>query len=117
MSEQITDVPGAFTETKGKKEQKKPTVATGKLKYIKGKKQQDTLEALNKQPKKSLYIQAVDGQPPDFNVTINGVQFYIPCGKEVTVPEQVYQIIMERLESEKRLPPAAKELLDKANQV
>ena len=111
----MEEVPEAF-EGKSKGKGKKQDVI-GKVPFKKGEKQEKMIAALKGQPKKTLYIPLIEGQAPDYTVKINGIEFYIPCGEEVTVPEQVHEIMMERMNAERRIPKAIQELARKALEV
>lgn len=69
-------------------------------------KAQMTKAHLDKQPKVMVFIPFEQGENPKqavkikFHVSINGYSFDIPRGTAVQVPEQVAQMVAERLESE-----------------
>lgn len=64
---------------------------------------------LDAQPKVNAFIPFNDGESPQqgakipFIVNLNGLRMEIPRGVMVQVPQQVYEIIRERLESEGRM--------------
>jgi hypothetical protein len=63
-------------------------------------KREATKAALDAQPKVQLIVPKIEGQAPDYDVVINGVAFRIEAGKKCMVPEQVAEIMNERLMSE-----------------
>jgi hypothetical protein len=55
---------------------------------------------LDAQPKVRMMIPKTPGGAPDYQVTINGYTTVVETGKTVELPEQIAQMLTERLESE-----------------
>jgi len=72
-------------------------------------KRQRTEAALAKQKKIMLNIPKITGELPFFEININDVHFLVERGKKVEVPEQVADILNERLESEGKLVQASED--------
>jgi hypothetical protein len=64
---------------------------------------QATKEALDKMPKRKIFLEARSGEADEETVQINGHITVVPRGKEVEVPEEVANILFAKMRAENKM--------------
>jgi len=76
-------------------------------------KSQATLKALEAQPKVTIMLEKREGEYPVLEFNVNGVKYEVERGKPTVVPNQIAQMLYDKLASENKVAQLSKEMVDK----
>ncbi len=72
-----------------------------------------TQKALDEQPTVRISLELRDGEPREETVTINDCKYVIPRGEAVDVPEQVAEMIEDKLKAERKMAQLSRVMMEK----
>jgi len=82
-----------------------------------GEKAMRTAKAIAAEPKVRTFFQLIPGDLTSFECNINGVKFNVPKGKDVEIPQSVYQLIRNKMQAEGQMAAVSAAHVEHLNQM